>query len=164
MAPNSKSQAPIKTSHINEGRQPSEALATSYDVFLCYNSEDKESVRKVAEKLKRRGIRPWFDEWEVPPFARWQDELQRAIPRVRAAAVFLGPSGVGPWEDIEIHALLQEFARRRIRLGMVLLTDCPANPRIPYWMRMFHWVDFRKSNPDPLEQLIWGITGQRWRR
>jgi hypothetical protein len=25
------------------------------------------------------------------------------------------------------------------------------------------WVDFRKEDPDPLEQLVWGITGQRGR-
>ena len=24
----------------------------------------------------------------------------------------------------------------------------------------FGWVDFRKQRPDPLEQLIWGITGE----
>jgi hypothetical protein len=23
------------------------------------------------------------------------------------------------------------------------------------------WVDFRKRDPDPMEQLIWGITGER---
>jgi hypothetical protein len=23
------------------------------------------------------------------------------------------------------------------------------------------WVDFRETAPDPLAQLIWGITGQR---
>jgi hypothetical protein len=23
------------------------------------------------------------------------------------------------------------------------------------------WVDFRKSDPDPLEYLIWGITGKK---
>jgi hypothetical protein len=23
------------------------------------------------------------------------------------------------------------------------------------------WVDFRKADPDPMEQLIWGIAGER---
>ena len=25
----------------------------------------------------------------------------------------------------------------------------------------FHAVDFRKKDPDPIEQLIWGITGEQ---
>jgi hypothetical protein len=25
------------------------------------------------------------------------------------------------------------------------------------------WVDFRKDDPDPMEQLVWGITGKRER-
>jgi hypothetical protein len=29
------------------------------------------------------------------------------------------------------------------------------------FLRGMTWVDFRAADPDPLAQLIWGITGQR---
>jgi site-specific recombinase XerD len=33
----------------------------SYDVFLSHNSEDKAVVRRLAERLRAKGLRVWFD-------------------------------------------------------------------------------------------------------
>jgi hypothetical protein len=132
-----------------------------FDVFLAHSGADKDLVRPIGEWLKERGILPWLDEWEVPPFVSWQDELQKAIPRMKAAAVFVGPSGVGPWQDIEIKAFLSEFAKRKLRMGLVLLPGCPEKPEVPLFMKIFNRVDFRKDTPDPWGQLVWGITGER---
>ena len=32
-------------------------------------------------------------------------------------------------------------------------------PELPAFLESFHAVDFRKPDPDPMNQLIWGITG-----
>ncbi len=40
-----------------------------YDVFLSYSSKDKAVVRDVAERLKKDGLRVWFDGWEIKPRA-----------------------------------------------------------------------------------------------
>jgi hypothetical protein len=134
-----------------------------YDVFLSYNRADQEAVKAIAVKLRDLGLRPWFDIWEVPPFARWQDELQKVISKVKAAAVFYGRSGLGPWEDLEVQALLREFARRRIRMGIVILPGCPRRRPLnaPPFLELFNRVDFRISDPDPMKQLMWGITNTR---
>ena len=40
----------------------------TYDVFLSYNSEDREEVRKIAEYLRDEiKYTVWFDEWELTP-------------------------------------------------------------------------------------------------
>lgn len=36
-----------------------------YDVFLSRSSKDKKVVRDVAERLKKDGLRVWFDGWEI---------------------------------------------------------------------------------------------------
>ena len=33
----------------------------SYDVFLSHTSKDKPRVRRLAERLKKAGLRVWFD-------------------------------------------------------------------------------------------------------
>jgi hypothetical protein len=38
-----------------------------YDVFLSHKSKDKAVVRELAERLRRDGLRVWFDEWEIHP-------------------------------------------------------------------------------------------------
>jgi hypothetical protein len=42
----------------------------------------------------------------------------------------------------------------------VVLPSAKATPDLPWTLANLHWVDLRVTNPDPLKQLIWGITGQ----
>ena len=38
-----------------------------YDVFLSHSSKDKAVVRAVAERLRKDGLKVWFDEWVLKP-------------------------------------------------------------------------------------------------
>src|SRR5262249_31483035 len=75
--------------------------------------------------------------------------------------VFVGPNGIGPWQDRELDAFLREFVRRHCPVIPVILRGNTAPPALPPFLGGMTWVDFRKRNPDPLERLIWGITGER---
>jgi hypothetical protein len=135
--------------------------AGDFDVFLCHNSADKPAVKRIAEALKRRGILPWLDEWELPPGQPWQPLLERQIGSIRAAAVFFGAANIGPWQEQELYGFLREFVARKSPVIPVLLADAPQAPELPIFLRAMTWVDFRRSDPDPLDRLIWGVTGQR---
>ncbi len=135
--------------------------AGNFDVFLCHNDKDKPEVKKIAELLKKRGILPWLDEWEARPGFPWQRLLEEQIEQIKSAVVFVGKDGVGPWQQLEIEALLREFANRGCPVIPVLLENASAEPKLPLFLRGMTWVDFRKHEPVPLKQLIWGITGKR---
>jgi len=132
-----------------------------YDVFLCHNSRDKNHVMAIGERLKDRGILPWLDTWEIRPGSRWQQELQKQIKSIKSAAVFIGPRGAGPWQDAEVEALLVEISKRRRPLIPVILEGRQGQPKLPPFLRIWHVVDMRQQSPDPFEQLVWGITGER---
>jgi TIR domain len=119
-----------------------------FDVFLCHNSEDKPSVRKLYEGLTERGIRPWFDEEHLQPGLPWQEELEKMIPRIRSAAIIVGPNGQGPWQIRELRGFINEFANRGCPVNPVILADAPDVPELPLFLRQFTWVDFRKPKPD----------------
>ncbi len=131
-----------------------------YDVFLCHNSDEKPAVKALGEKLMERELLPWLDAWELRPGFPWQRALEEQIENIKAAAVFVGPSGLGPWQEMEIEALLREFVRRKCPVIPVLLPNCPTPPDLPVFLRGMTWVDFRKIEEKPLERLIWGITGE----
>lgn len=133
----------------------------SYDVFLCHNSADKSAVRRIAEKLRDCGILPWLDESELRPGIRWQDALEEQIQHIESAAVFVGSEGIGPWQDMELKAFISEFVSRDCPVIPVVLDSCETVPKLPVFIRGFQLVDFRQSEPDPMKQLIWGITGDR---
>jgi hypothetical protein len=132
-----------------------------FDVFLCHNGQDKPEVRQIGLRLKERGILPWLDEWELQPGLPWVPALSERIKKIRSAAVFLGPHGVGHWQEFEQAGFLQHFLRRKCPVIPVILPTCKQDPEVSVFLENMTWVDFRKQTPDPFERLIWGITGQR---
>jgi hypothetical protein len=40
-------------------------LAFTHDIFLSYSSADVATVDDIANRLKARGLRVWFDEWQI---------------------------------------------------------------------------------------------------
>jgi hypothetical protein len=132
-----------------------------FDVFLCHNSADKAAVKQIGKQLVRRGIRPWLDEWNLPPGRLWQPVLEEQIQKIKSVAVFVGDDGLGPWAEVEVHAFLREFVKRRCPVIPVILPSAHEVPKLPVFLDGMHWVDFRKDDPDPIDQLIWGITGKR---
>ena len=118
-------------------------------------------MKKIGEQLKKQGILPWLDEWELRPGLPWQPALEKQIKYIKSAAVFVGKSNIGPWQDLELRSFLKQFVERECPVIPAILPDCETVPEIPIFLQSMTWVDFRKQDPDPMEQLIWGITGER---
>ena len=130
-----------------------------YDVFLCHNSLDKPAVKRIGNELKWRGLRPWLDEWDLQPGLPWQAHVESQIADIKSAAVFVGKKGIGPWQNLEIRALLNQFVKRNCPVIPVMLENASQKPDLPLFLQEMTWIDFRKDTPDPIKQLIWGITG-----
>ena len=118
-------------------------------------------MKKIGEQLKERGILPWLDEWELRPGLPWQRALESQIGQIKSAAVFIGVNDIGPWQEMEQDAFIRQFIKRECPVIPVVLPDCDKTPELPILLEGMQWVDFRKGDPDPLEQLIWGITGRK---
>lgn len=144
-------QPPVVLQHKIESKD--------FDVFLSYNSGDRAAVKKIGEDLKKYGILPWLDVWELRPGFPWQRALEQQIRTIKSAAVFVGKSGMGPWHISEMDAFLRQFKKRNCPIIPVLLPDATQQPDLPIFLEEMSWVDFRKQDPDPLKELIWGITG-----
>jgi eukaryotic-like serine/threonine-protein kinase len=138
-----------------------DSKAEIFDVFLCHNSEDKPAVREIAQQLVREGIKPWLDEREIRPGTSWQTALEQQIGFIKSAAVFVGDSGIGPWQLPEIQAFLNQFVKRACPVIPVVLASAKSTPKLPLLLENLHWVDFRVTHLDPFKQLIWGITGKK---
>jgi hypothetical protein len=132
-----------------------------YDVFMCHNFRDKPAVREIGKLLIQKRVAPWLDEWDLRPGLPWQAALETQIESLKSAAVFVGQSQIGPWQNMELAAFLREFTARQCPVIPTILPGCENIPRLPTFLRGFHSVDFRKTIPEPVGQLVWGITGKR---
>lgn len=129
-----------------------------YDIFLSYNSADRAAVGDIAERLRSAGVLPWVDQTGFTAGDRWRQVLEEQIARVRAGAVFLGPHGQGPWQQLEVQALIAESTRRELRIIPVLLPGLRPGHEPRGFLAQWHAVDFRADEPDPLAGLVKGIT------
>ncbi len=134
--------------------------ALPFDVFLCHNSKDKPEVKRIAELPIQRGLRSWLDEWSLQPGLAWQPEIERQFETTKAAAVFLGAYGLGEWQEEEGYAMLSRFKKPARPVIPVFLGSAPGDVQFTPFFDSRTRVDFRKTDPDPLKQLIFGITGQ----
>jgi hypothetical protein len=95
------------------------------------------------------------------PGLPWQRELEKQISRIKMAAVFVGKNGLGPWQQMEMEAFLRAFVSTERPVIPVLLKDVPEEPQLPVFLAGMAWVDFRVEDPDPMQRLLWGISGRR---
>jgi predicted NACHT family NTPase len=134
---------------------------TPYDVFLCYNSEDEDLIWDVYDRLKDQGLCPWIDKEDSVPGRVWYEDWKEVIEQIGAVAVFVGDSGLGPWQRREVGAFLKQSVRRELPVVPVLLSNAPSEPDLSLFLDDCNWVDFRQSRPDPFGRLMFGITGEK---
>lgn len=132
-----------------------------YDVFICHNSADKAEVDTIVSWLDAKGIRLWYDKFELRPGADWQRFVAEDWPKIQSLAVFLGGEGTGPGQAFEIRTLAPK-AKPRVQFVIpVLLPSFDARRHaIPKSLRHLIHVDFRAPEKKPLELLLWAISGQ----
>jgi nucleotide-binding universal stress UspA family protein len=136
------------------------ATAEDFEVFLSYNRQDQNAVRDINGKLKNAGIRTWFDEDQLPLGTPWQDELEKQIANVRAACVFVGESGLGPWQSSEVRGFLSEFVDRRCPVIPVLLPGSSTFPELPRFLKQMTWLDLSQEFDKGMTRLVEALRQQ----
>ncbi len=146
-----------------------------YDVFFSYNWRDYEAVESVARALRDRGLKVFLDRWYLSPGCPWPQALEEALNSCRAVAVFLGPHGMGPWQQREKYLALDRQARddwgeekylaldrqgREPRFPVIPVLLAAAEPALGF-LSLNTWVDFsRQEGPLALEILAAAIRGE----
>jgi small GTP-binding protein len=132
-----------------------------FDVFLAHNSADKKDVLAISKKLKQRGLNPWIDNEQIPPGRWFQDIIQQVIPKVKAAAIFIGLKGMGKWESMELRVFISQCVERGIPVIPTLLPGVASVPEDLLFLKGLNWVQFLNTvdEQEALDNLEWGITG-----
>jgi hypothetical protein len=124
------------------------------DVFLSYSRADKDSVLRVQAQLKDAGLQTLLDRDQLAAGQGWLPALELGIARSAAVAVFLGPTGLGTWQQREVQLALDRQAEeerqgRQFPVIPILLardTDPPGG-----FLRLNTWVDLRADPDDPAQ-------------
>lgn len=132
-----------------------------FDVFLAYKQEDKAEVLRIAEQLKKYGISPWLEEWELKHGEGWMKAIHQQIRHTKSCAVFIGKGSYSNYQNSELKSIIDQFVRRGRPIIPVILRSSKGLLEIPEFLQSRISADFREQGPKPMESLIWGITGMR---
>src|SRR5512143_2334215 len=138
--------------------------AASVDVFLSYSRTDAPVVRQIQSCLTQAGLATFLDRDQLPAGQPWLPALEQGIARCAAIAVFVGPAGLGTWQQREVQLALdrQAAAERAGRAFPVIPVLLPKVEDPPGgFLRLQTWVDLRADLADPtqLHLLLTGLRG-----
>lgn len=152
--------ANMKEAQINLDKK---IASDDFDIFMAYNSNDKEAVVSICGYLKKNGIYPWLDIEQVRPGEWFQDVIQKVIPKVRAAVIFIGKNGIGRWQALELRAFISQCVERKLTVIPIMLPGITSFPQDLLFLNEVNHVEFKKGIDEKaaLEKLLWGITGVR---
>lgn len=132
-----------------------------FDVF-AYHSSDRNAILDICRILRSLGVCPWVDIEQLRPGAWVQQEIQSAIHTTRCAMICVGTHGLGPWQTVEVQAMVDRCVAGEVRLIPVLLRGLDVLPEDLLFLRPLNFVCFERSvfEAEPLRLLTWGITGE----
>lgn len=82
-----------------------------YGVFISHASEDTDTfARPLADQLRRRGLRVWFDEFELTVGDSLRRNIDNGLAKSRYAVVVLSPAFFAKeWTKKELDALVARY-------------------------------------------------------
>ncbi len=139
--------------------------SSSFDLFLSYNTRDREPVLRVQEALRARGIVTFLDCQHLTVGLNWRDEIEVALTKVNSVAVFIGSEGFGRVQRGEKNLALdrQEFAAKAGNNFPVIPILLPgAKPDdVTGFLSQNTWIDLRTGleNAAAMDAIARAING-----
>ena len=126
-------------------------------VFLSYAQADKDIADRVADALRRAGLRVWFDAWELAQGDSIADRIDQAVRSSDLLVVLLSPRSVeSKWVQTELSAALaRELKDRAITVIPALIEDCA----IPLSLADRVYLDLRHDLAGGVQRLVDQIGG-----
>ena len=73
-----------------------------YDVFLSHSAKDKAVVRPLAERLRKDGLKVWFDEWVLKPGDSIPAKIEEGLEHSRVLVLCMSAHAFGSdWAQLE---------------------------------------------------------------
>jgi hypothetical protein len=149
-------------------RQRATAIATlqgkqatgDYDLFLWFHRTDRAFAQNIGTALEQHGILAWLQEWSGERDQPVWSALQSSLPKIKKVGFVMGRDSLSSWRHPDVPTLLRIFRDRQIAVLPILLPNFPQDVEPPPFLQGMGRVDFRVRDPNPLRQLLRGITGK----
>lgn len=128
-----------------------------HKIFVCYRRRDGAFVSLICNMLMQLGLPVWMDKSHIRPGRRWKKEIEEALSQSRIVLVFVGPEGIGPFQEWEINRAMEREMEGLSYVIPIILPEVEKD-KIPSILRDLQFVDYR-GEEDPSEYLVEAIEG-----
>ncbi|HET9909738.1 MAG TPA: TIR domain-containing protein [Anaerolineales bacterium] len=115
------------------------ANETQRKTFLSYSRVNKDFALKLAKELKSEGFDVWLDQLDIPPGARWDAEVEKALAESEIFMIIITPASA------KSENVLDEIGYA-IDSGKRILPVLLETATIPLRLRRFQYVDFTSKS------------------
>jgi tetratricopeptide (TPR) repeat protein len=114
-------------------------------IFLSHSTKDKGFVEKLAAAITASGFEPWLCEVDIEKNENFVAEINEGLTQSDLALLMWSPDAANSrWTEEEwTAALARQVGENKIRLGIVLLHDCPMP--LPPLLRTKNYIDARSD-------------------
>lgn len=126
-------------------------ISRPLQVFLCYSSDDKPTVRELYSRLDSEGwIDTWLDEKKLYPGQDWNYEIEQAVEQADVILVFLTKNSVTKEGYIQrelrrILDLADEKPEGTLYIIPVRLEECEPPKRIRRWQYADYFPESQRN-------------------
>jgi small GTP-binding protein len=116
-------------------------LDFQYDVFLSHSAKDKAVVRTLAERLRKDGLKVWFEEWVLKPGDSIPAKIEEGLEHSRVLVLCMSDHAFGSdWAQLESQTFrFRDPLNKERRFIPLRLDDAPINRSLSQFL-YFNWL------------------------
>jgi WD40 repeat protein len=133
---------------------------------LSHSGIDTEAAAALKARIlatpaaRERGLSVWFDKDDLRAGEPWQSQLEEAIGKSQAFAVYVGSRGVVNWVDAEVRlGLSRAITEPDYRFVPILAGAAPGPGALPGFARQFQGVSDVEARPEQFDRLMQAVLG-----
>lgn len=124
------------------------------NVFLCHSSSDSAVVQKLAERLLREGVKPWYDKWEIRAGDSLTQKISAGIESCDAFVIVVSRASTeSKWVKRELHSAIALLVEKGIRVIPARLDSAPL-PSLIGDLRWTELAEFEKAVKEILDAVL----------
>jgi hypothetical protein len=135
-----------------------------YDAFISYGSSDAAAAEEIAGHLRRAGLKPWLDRWELRPGDEWDRSAEEGLKAAGSLVVLVGEDGAAEASRPELTSGRERAGSGELRAFAALLPSLGrgVEVKLPPFLARRAWVDLRDGidGTKPIAALIDAIRGR----
>jgi hypothetical protein len=122
----------------------------AYDVFLSHSSKDKPVVRDIAERLRKDGLRVWFDEWILKPGHHIQAQIEEGLEQSRVLVLCMSANAFGSdWAQLESGTFrFRDPLNKDLRFIPLRLDEAPIKSALAHFLYI-SWAEADRETEYP---------------